>query len=68
MTIEAAGTQALALAQETKAALDALQQAHDTHIHVTTATVGLGPPGVIAPTAAPVGPISAIATTNLFGA
>jgi hypothetical protein len=67
MTIEAAGNKALALAQETKAALDAIQQAYDAHIHITTATVGLGPPGTIAPTTSTVGPIGAIATTKLLG-
>jgi hypothetical protein len=68
MTIEAAGTKALALAQETKSALDAIQSKFDAHIHITTATVGLGPPGTIAPPTSPIGPISAIATTKLFGA
>jgi hypothetical protein len=62
MTIEAAGNKALALAQETKAALDALQNAHDTHMHPTAGTGAPSPPTVLA------GPISAIATTKLFGA
>lgn len=61
-TIEAAGTKALALAQETKAALDALQNAHDTHMHPTAGTGAPSPPTVLA------GPIGAIATTKLLGA
>ena len=31
---------------------DALVTAYNSHIHITTATVGVGPPGVIAPTTA----------------
>lgn len=61
MRIEAAGTKALALAIETKAALDKLQQSHDTHMHPTAALGAPSPPTVL------VGPISAIATTKLFG-
>jgi hypothetical protein len=61
MTIEAAGVKALALAQETKAALDLLQNAHDTHMHPTAGTGPPSPPTVLA------GPIGAIATTKLFG-
>jgi len=33
-----------------KSELNALVTAHNAHIHITTATVGVGPPGVIAPT------------------
>lgn len=62
MTIEAAGTKALALAIETKAALDKLQQSHDTHMHPTAALGAPSPPTVI------VGPIGEIATTKLLGA
>lgn len=61
------GKEALALAKETKAHLDALQAAHDSHTHITTATVGAAPaPGVISPTAAPVGPLADISTKTLF--
>lgn len=62
MRVEAAGDQALALAIETKAALDALQNAHDTHMHPTA---GTGPPS---PPTAIVGPLGEVATTKLFGA
>jgi hypothetical protein len=52
-------TDALALASLVKARLDTIQAAFDAHIHVTTATVGATAiPGVISPTAAPIGPLA----------
>jgi hypothetical protein len=62
MTIEAAGTKALALAIETKAALDTIQSAFDSHMHPTA---GLGAPS---PPVVPIGPLGDIATTKLLGA
>ncbi len=40
----------LAELQDVKADLDGFKSTFDNHIHVTTATVGLGPAGTIAPT------------------
>ena len=57
---------ALALAELVDARLSTLQAAHDSHIHVTTATIGSGPtPGVISPTASPVGPLATTASTKV---
>jgi hypothetical protein len=61
-TIEAAGTKALALAVETKLALDTIQAAFDAHMHPTA---GTGPPS---PPVAPIGPLGEIATEKLLGA
>lgn len=56
----------VALAGLVKSRLDTLQAAHDSHIHVTTATVGAGAtPGVISPTAAPVGPLADVAASKV---
>jgi hypothetical protein len=64
MTIEAAGTQALALATETKARLDLIQSKFDAHTHLTAGT------GAPVPPAAPmlIGPLGPIATSKLKGA
>ena len=46
----------VALAAKVKASIDALQVAHDTHTHITTATVGPSAvPGILAPTTTLVG-------------
>lgn len=56
----------VAQAGKTLARLEALETAHNTHIHITTATIGLSPVGVIAPPAIIVTPaITAVASTNL---
>ena len=53
-----AAADALALASKVNSNVDALQAAHDSHTHLTTATVGPTPVvGIISPTAAPVGPL-----------
>ncbi len=50
---------ALALASKVDANQTTLQVAHDAHVHLTTATVSGGPPGVLSPTSAPVGALPA---------
>lgn len=57
-----AASKALALAEDVDARLQTLQQAHDTHTHVTTATIDAGPVGALAPTAAPVGSLATVAS------
>jgi hypothetical protein len=59
------GEEPVALASLVSARLDLLQQTFDAHIHITTATVGLGPPGTIAPPTTPVGPLEPVASEVL---
>jgi len=59
-------TSFVALADLVKSNHDTLQAAHDAHIHLTTATIGLGPAvGIISPTAAPVGSLPGVAATKV---
>lgn len=61
-----AASDALALASKVDARVDALQQAHDSHIHQTTATIGPSPTvGVIATTASPVGQLESTASDKV---
>ncbi len=53
------GKRAVAMADLTKARIDALQQAVDTHIHPT----GVGPSG---PNSAPIGPLDDVSSTVVF--
>lgn len=51
------------LASLVKAELDDIRSKHDTHIHTTTATIGLGPAlGVISPPTSPMGPAGEVAS------
>jgi hypothetical protein len=60
------GEDFVALADLVSARLDLIQATFDAHIHITTATVGATPtPGVIAPTATPIGPLDAVASEVL---
>ncbi len=58
-------TEFVALANLVKAELDAMASTFDAHIHITTATVGTGPPGVISPTTTPQSPIGDVAATKV---
>ncbi len=62
-TVEAAGTQALALAQQTQAALDNLRTQHNAHVHATAA---LGAPSIPTVPMTPLG--GDLATSKLKGA
>ncbi len=57
----------VAMAGQVLARLEALETAHNTHIHITTATIGAGAtPGVLSPPAIIVSPaITAVASSNL---
>jgi len=56
----------VALAQLVLAQLNDIRTKHDSHTHITTATVGASPtPGVIAPPTTPMGPASSVAAVNL---
>ncbi|MBW2672062.1 MAG: hypothetical protein JRD89_01435 [Deltaproteobacteria bacterium] len=58
--------QAVALADDVKARFDSLQTAHDGHVHITTATIGASAaPGILAPTAAPVGPLAEVGSSKV---
>ncbi len=57
-------TKAIALAEDVDARLTTLQAAHDSHIHVTTATIDAGLPGVLAVTVAPVGALAPTGATK----
>lgn len=59
------GSDFVALAALVKARLDTIQAAFDSHIHVTTATLGLAGVATIARTAAPIGPLQPVAATKL---
>ena len=63
----ALATKAMALAEDVDARLTTLQAAHDSHIHVTTATIDAGPPGVLVPTAAPIGALAPTGATKVKG-
>jgi hypothetical protein len=61
------GTEAVSLASLCKQRHDTIQAAFDAHIHITTATPGASAtPGVIAPTATPIGPLGPVASDKLF--
>jgi hypothetical protein len=56
----------VAMAAKVKAELDAIQTWVDSHIHITTATVGATPtPGVISPASPSLGPRGDVASGNL---
>lgn len=56
----------VAMAGKVLSRLEALETAHNSHIHITTATIGLSPVGVIAPPVIIVSPpITAVASSNL---
>lgn len=55
-----------ARADLTDARITTLQAAHDAHTHITTATVGATPtPGILSPTAAPVGALATVAANKV---
>lgn len=55
----------VALANLVKDRLDSIQQTFDAHIHTTTATVGLGGPGVISPPTSPIGALADVAAEKV---
>ncbi len=58
----------VALAEKTKARIDTLQQAHDSHTHAVTGTADLGTgavTGTAAVTAAPIGALASVAATKV---
>lgn len=60
-----AATKKIALADDVDARLTSLQAAHDSHVHTTTATIGLGPAvGILSPTIAPVGGLAPTGATK----
>lgn len=58
--------QFVALANLVLARLNTIQAAFDAHIHVTTATIGASAtPGVLSPTASPIGPLASVAASKV---
>ncbi len=55
----------VALAAKVKSEMDTFRALYDAHIHVTTATVGVGPVGVIAPTVSTAGPSTTTAADKV---
>lgn len=59
-------SQFVALSNLVSARLDTIQSTFDSHIHTTTATVGIGPAlGVISPPPSPIGALAAVAASKV---